>query len=58
MLNFPNQPNPNQIQSVTDRRNLGTQSVFLWRGTTSRSQEIDDKRLHKEHGSSDRSGKT
>ena len=27
------------------------------KGTTSRSQEIDDKRLHKELGSSDRTGK-
>ena len=32
--------------------------MFLWRKVkTSRSQEIDDKRLHKELGSSDRSGK-
>ena len=31
--------------------------MFLWRGKTSRSQEIDDKRLHKELGSSDRTGK-
>ena len=28
------------------------------KGKTSRSHEIDDKRLHKELGSSDRSGKT
>ena len=55
---FPNQPNPNIIQSVIDRGNLRTQNVFLWRkGKTSRSQEIDDKRLHKELGSSDRTGK-
>ena len=27
---FPNQPNPNPIQSVIDRRNLRTQNVFLW----------------------------
>ena len=31
VLNFPNQPNPNPIQSVIDRRNLRTQNVFLWR---------------------------
>ena len=31
--------------------------MFLWRGKTSRSQEIDDKRLQKELGSSDRTGK-
>ena len=55
---FPNQPNPNPIQSVIDRGNLRTQNVFLWiKGKTSRSHEIDDKRLHKELGSSDRSGK-
>ena len=49
---FPNQPNPNPIQSVIDRGNLSTQNVFfVERGKTSRSQEIDDKRLHKELGS-------
>ena len=31
--------------------------VFVDKGKTSRSQEIDDKRLHKELGSSDRTGK-
>ena len=32
--------------------------MFSWiNGKTSRSQEIDDKRLHKELGSSDRTGK-
>ena len=41
-----------------DRRNLRTQNVFFVdKGKTSRSQEIDDKRLHKELGSSDRTGK-
>ena len=58
MLSFPNQPNPNPIQSVIDRGNLRTQNVFLW---------IKEKRpvhkrtmtnvLHKELGSSDRTGK-
>ena len=58
VLSFPNQPNPNPIQSVIDRRNLRTQNVvFVDKGETSRSQEIDDKRLHKEFGSSDRTGK-
>ena len=54
MLNSPNQPNPNPIQSVIDRGNLRTKNVFVDKGKTSRSQEIDDKRLHKELGSSDR----
>ena len=31
VLKFPNQPNPNPIQSVIDRGNLRTQNVFLWR---------------------------
>ena len=31
VLSFPNQPNPNPIQSVIDRGNLRTQNVFLWR---------------------------
>ena len=31
VLNLPNQPNPNPIQSVIDRGNLRTQNVFLWR---------------------------
>ena len=34
-----------------------TEDVFVVKGETSRSHEIDDKRLHKELGSSDRSGK-
>ena len=58
MSNSPNQTNPNPIQSVIDRGNLRTQKrVFVDKGKTSRSQEIDDKRLHKELGSSDRTGK-
>ena len=58
VLNSPNQPNPNPNQSVIDRGNLRTQNVFSWmKGKTSRSHEIDEKRLHKELGSSDRSGK-
>ena len=35
----------------------GPERVFVDKGKTSRSQEIDDKRLHKELGSSDRTGK-
>ena len=31
VLNFPNQPNLNPIQSVIDQGNLRTQNVFLWR---------------------------
>ena len=57
MLNFPNQPNPNPIQSVIDRGNLRTQNVFVGKGKTSRSQEIDDKRVQEELVSSDRTGK-
>ena len=58
VLSFPNQPNPNPIQSVIDRGNLRTQNVFfVEKGKTSRSQEIDDKRLQKELASSDRTGK-
>ena len=34
-----------------------TERVFVDKGKTSRSQEIDDKRLHKELGSSDTTGK-
>ena len=57
MLNSPNQPNPNPIQSVIDRGNLRTQNVYLWRGKTSRLQEIVGKRLQEEFGSSDRTRK-
>ena len=55
--NSPNPPDPNPIQPVIDRGKLRTQNVFVDKGKTSRSQEIDDKRLHKELGSSDRTGK-
>ena len=59
VLNSPNQPNANPIQSVIDRGNLrDTERVFVEKGKRPRSQEIDDKRLHKELGSSDGSGKT
>ena len=51
---FPNQPNP-----ICDRSGKleDTERVFVEKGKTSRSQEIVDKRLHKELGSSDRTGK-
>ena len=54
---------PNQAQSkpkpICDRSGKpeDTERVFVDEGKTSRSQEIDDKRLHKELGSSDRTGK-
>ena len=58
VLNLPNQPNPNPMQSVIERGNPWRRKVFLWRkGKTSRSQEIDGKRLQEELGSSDRTGK-
>ena len=58
VLSSPNQPNQNPIQSVIDRGNLRTKNVFfVAKGKSSRSQEIDDKRLHKTLGSSDRTGK-
>ena len=53
----PNQPNQNPNQSVIDRGNLRTQKMFVVKGETSRSHEIDEKGLHEELGSSDRSGK-
>ena len=57
-LDLQSQPNPNPIQSVIDRGNLRTQNVFFVdKGETSRSHEIDDKRLQEELGFSDRTGK-
>ena len=54
MLNSPSQPNP-----ICDRSGKpeDTERVFVDKGKTHRSKEIDDKRLHKELGSSDRTGK-
>ena len=51
---FQSKPNP-----ICDRSGKpeDTERVFVEKGKTSRSHEIDDKRLHKELGSSDRSGK-
>ena len=47
-------PNPTCDRTV---KPVDTERVFVEKGKTSRSHEIDDKRLHKELGSSDRSGK-
>ena len=58
MQRSPNQPNPNPNQSVIDRGNLVTQKMcLLLKGETSRSHEIDEKGLHEELGSSDKSEK-
>ena len=58
MLNSPNQPNPKPNPICDRSRKLeDTERVFVDKEKTSRSQEIDDKRLHKELGSSHRSGK-
>ena len=52
----PTQSKPNPICDRSGKPG-STERVFVDRGKTSRSQEIDDKRLHKELGSSDRTGK-
>ena len=58
VLNLPNQPNPNPIQSVIERGNPWRRNmVFVKKGKTSHSQEIVGKRLQEELGSSDRTGK-
>ena len=57
MQRSPNQPNQNPNQSVIDRGNLKAQKMFfVVKGETSRSHGIDEKGLHEELGSSDRSG--
>ena len=56
-LSKPTQSKPNPI-CVRSGKPEDTERVFVDKGKTSRSQEIDDKRLHKELGSSDRSGKS
>ena len=52
----PIQPKPKPIcdQSVKPEN---AEDVFVVKGKTSRSHEIDEKELHEELGSSDRSGK-
>ena len=54
VLSFPNQPNP-----ICDRSGIpdDTERVFVDKRKTSLSHEIDDKRLHIELFSSDRTGK-
>ena len=52
----PTQPKPKPICDRSGKL-VETERVFVDKGKTSRSQEIDDKRLHKELGSSDRTGK-
>ena len=58
VLNSPNQPNP-KPKPICDRsgKREDTEDMFVVEGETSRSHEIDEKRLHKEFGSSDRSVK-
>ena len=55
-LSKPTQSKPNPICDRSEKPE-DTERVFVDKGKTSRSQEIDDKRLHKELGSSDRTGK-
>ena len=55
-LSKPTQPKPKPICDRSGKLE-NTEDMFVVKGETSRSQEIDDKRLHKELGSSDRTGK-
>ena len=55
-LSKPTQSKPNPICDRSGKLE-DTELVFVDKGKTSRSHEIDEKRLHKELGSSDRSGK-
>ena len=50
------QPRPKPICDRSGKPD-STEDVFVVKGETSRSHEIDEKRLHEELGSSDRSGK-
>ena len=52
----PTQSKPNPICDRSEKPE-DTERVFVDKGKTSRSQEIDEKGFHKELGSSDRSGK-
>ena len=56
-LSKPTQSKPNPICDRSGKLE-DTERVFVDKGKTSRSHEIDDKCLHKELGSSDRSGKS
>ena len=55
-LSKPTQSKPNPICDRSGKPE-DTERVFVEKGETSRSHEINEKRLHKELGSSDRSGK-
>ena len=55
-LSKPTQSKPNPICDRSAKPEV-TECVFVDKGKTSRSQEIDDKRLQEELGSSDRTGK-
>ena len=55
-LSKPTQSKPNPICDRSGKPE-DTERVFVDKEKTSRSHEIDEKRLHKELGSSDRSGK-
>ena len=55
-LSKPTKSKPNPICDRSGKPE-NKEHVFVDKGKTSRSQEIDDKRLHKELGSSDRTGK-
>ena len=55
-LSKPTQSKPNPICDRSEKPE-DTERVFVDKGKTSRSQEIDDKRLQEELGSSDRTGK-
>ena len=55
-LSKPTQSKPNPICDRSGKPE-DTERVFVDKGKTSRSHEIDEKRLHKERGSSDRTGK-
>ena len=55
-LSKPTQSKPKPICDRSGKPE-DTERVFVDKGKTSRSHEIDEKRLHKELGSSDRSGK-
>ena len=55
VLNFPTQSKPNPICDRSGKPE-DTERVFVEKEKTSRSQEIDGKRLQEELGSSDRTG--
>ena len=56
MLNSPTQSKPNPICDRSGKLE-DTERVFVEKGKTSSSQDIDGKRLQEELGSSDRTGK-